>query len=53
MRQAYRDRYALGVLFVAADNPRSLHTVTSKLGAEPLALFEIDSKQYHFLAFRF
>lgn len=50
---AYRDRFDLGVLFVAVDNPRSLHTTTTKLGAEPLAVFEVDSRQYHFLAFSF
>ena len=51
--EAYRQRFDLGVLFVAADNPRSLHTTTSKLGATSLAIFEADSKQYHFLAYRF
>ena len=49
----YRDRYDLGVVFVAADNPRSLHTTTTKLGARPLAEFEVDSVRYHFLAFDF
>lgn len=50
---AYRERFDLGVLFVAVDNPRSLHTSTAKLGAKSLAVFEVDSQQYHFLAFRF
>ncbi|MGD9622856.1 MAG: hypothetical protein AB7G47_22045 [Mycolicibacterium sp.] len=50
---AYRDRFDIGVLFVAADNPRSLHTTTTKLGAESLAVFEVDSKRYHFLAFSY
>ncbi len=50
---AYRDRYDLGMLFVAADNPRSMHTSTTKLGAESLAVFEAGGKQYHFLAFNF
>ena len=52
-REAYRERFDLGVLFVAADNPRSLHTTTTKLGAKSLATFDVDSRQYHFLAFRF
>ncbi len=52
-REAYRERFDLGVLFVAADNPRSLHTTTTKLEAEPLAIFEVHARQYHFLAFRF
>ena len=50
---AYRGRYDLGMLFVAADNPRSLHTTTTKLGAESLAVFEVGSRKYHFLAFNF
>ena len=49
----YRDRYDLGVVFVSADNPRSLHTTTTKLGARSLADFEVDSKRYHFLVFDF
>jgi hypothetical protein len=49
----YRDRYDVGVVFVAADNPRSLHTTTTKLGARSLAEFEVDSARYHFLAFEF
>jgi hypothetical protein len=52
-RKAYADRFDVGVLFVAASNPVSLHTTTSKLGAESLALFDVDGKRYHFLAFRF
>lgn len=52
-RRAYADRFDIGVLFVAADNPVSLHTTTSRLGAESLTIFEVDGKQYHFLAFRF
>lgn len=50
---AYRDRFDLGMLFVAADNPRSLHTTANKLGAESLAVFDVDSRRYHFLAFTF
>ncbi|MFA7266150.1 MAG: hypothetical protein WC054_07545, partial [Candidatus Nanopelagicales bacterium] len=50
---AYRDRYDVGVLFVAADNARSLRTTTTKLGAKPVAQFEADSRTYHLLAFRF
>ncbi len=50
---AYRERFDVGVLFVAADNPRSLHTTTTKLRAQSLAMFEVDGKQYHFLAFGF
>ena len=49
----YRDRYELGVVFVAADNPRSLHTTTTKLGARSLAEFKVDSARYHFLVFDF
>jgi hypothetical protein len=52
-REAYRDRYDVGVLFVSADNPRSLHTATTKLGAQVLAEFEADGKRFHFLAFAF
>lgn len=52
-REAYRDRFDVGVLFVAADNPRSLHTTTTKLGAEPLASFEVGDRRYHFLAYAF
>ena len=52
-RDAYRDRFELGVLFVAADNPRSLHTTSAKLGARSLAEFEADGRRYHFLAFEF
>lgn len=50
-REAYRDQFDVGVLFVAADNPRSLHTATDKLGAQSLATFEVDSRRFHFLAF--
>jgi len=50
---SYRDRYDLGMVFVAADNPRSLHTTTTKLGAQSLAEFEVDSARYHLLAFGF
>lgn len=53
MREFYRGRFDVGLLFVAADNDRSLHTTTTKLGAEPLALFDADGRQYHLLAFRF
>lgn len=52
-REAYRDRFEIGVLFVAADNPRSLHTTTMKLGAESLAVFDVDGRRYHFLAYAF
>lgn len=52
-RAAYRDQFDVGVLFVAADNPRSLHTTTTKLGAEPLAEFEVAGRRYHFLAYAF
>lgn len=48
--QAYHDRLDVGVLFVAADNPRSLHTTTTKLGAESLAAFVVSGRSYHFLA---
>ena len=52
-REAYRDRYDLGVLFVSADNPRSLHTTTAKLGAQPVAEFDVDGKRYHLMVFEF
>lgn len=52
-RTAYRDRYDVGVLFVSAENPRSLHTTTTKLGARRLAEFDVDGRTYHFLAFAF
>jgi hypothetical protein len=52
-REAYRERYDLGVLFVGANNPRSLHTTTAKLGARVLTEFEADGKRFHFLAFAF
>lgn len=52
-REAYRKRFDVGVLFVAADNPRSLHTTTAKLGAESLAMFEVSGRRYHFLAYAF
>lgn len=52
-REAYRDRFDVGVLFVAADNLRSLHTTTTKLGAESLAVFEVSGRSYHFLAYAF
>lgn len=51
--EAYRDRYDVGVLFVSADNPRSLHTTTAKLGAQVLAEFEAAGRRFHFLAFAF
>lgn len=50
---AYRERYDLAMLFVDVDNLRSLHTSTTKLGAESLAVFEVNSRKYHFLAFNF
>lgn len=49
----YRDRYDVGVLFVSAGNPRSLHTTTAKLGAQPLAVFEAGGRTFHLLAFEF
>lgn len=52
-RRAYRDRFDAAVLFVSADNPRSLHTTTTKLGAEVLGSFEADGRPFHFLAFAF
>ena len=51
--EAYRNRFDLGVLFVSADNPRSLHTTIAKLGARPLVEFEADGRRFHFLAFEF
>ena len=52
-RQAYRERFDVGVLFVASDNPRSLHTSTTKLGAESLATVDVSGRYYHFLAYAF
>jgi L-amino acid N-acyltransferase YncA len=51
IRETYRDQFELAVLFVAADNSRSLHTTTSTLGARSLAEFEADGRRYHFLAY--
>jgi hypothetical protein len=51
--RAYRERFDVGVLFVAADNPRSFRTTTTKLGAKPVAQFEVDSLYYNLLAFHF
>ena len=53
MREAYGDRFDVGVLFVSADNPRSLHTTTTKLGARPLADFDVAGRRYWLLAFEF
>lgn len=52
-REAYRDIYDVGVLFVSVNNPRSLHTATHKLGAQDLAVFDADGEHFHFLAFEF
>lgn len=52
-RAAYRDRFDVGLLFVSADNPRSLHTTTTKLGAQPVAEFDVAGRHYHLLAFGF
>lgn len=51
-REAYRGRFEVAVLFVAADNPRSLHTTSTKLGAETLATFEVHDERYVFMAYR-
>lgn len=51
MHEAYRDRFDVGVLFVSADNPRSLHTTTTKLGARPLADFDVEGRRYLLLGF--
>lgn len=51
--EAYRDRYDLAVLFVSAANPRSVHTTTIKLGATPVATFEVHDQSYHLLAYSF
>lgn len=53
VREAYRNRYDLAVLFVSAANPRSVHTTTIKLGATPVATFEVDDQTYHLLAYSF
>ncbi len=52
-REAYRIQYDIGVLFVAADNSRSLHTTSTRLGARSLAEFEADGHRFRFLAFEF
>ena len=52
-RSAYADRFDVAVLFVAADNNKSIHTTTTKLGARPLAPFNVDGKRYQLLAFAF
>jgi len=51
VRDAYRNQFEFAVLFVAAENSRSLHTTTSRLGARSLAEFEADGRRYHFLAY--
>ena len=43
----------VGFIVVTANNPRSLHTTTAKLGARVLTEFEADGKRFHFLAFAF
>lgn len=53
MREAYRERFDVGVLFVAVDNHRSVHTTTTKLGATSLAVFDVAGRAYHFMAFTF
>lgn len=53
IHEFYRPRFDIGVLFVAADNPRSLHTTTTKLGASPLGMFEAEGRRFHLLAFDF
>lgn len=53
MHLFYRGRFDVGILFVAADNPRSLHTTTTKLGASPLGMFEAEGRRFHLLAFDF
>lgn len=52
-RQAYAGSFDTGVLFVSTNNPRSVHTTTSKLGAQSLATFEVAGEHYHFMAFSF
>lgn len=52
-RAAYRGQYEIGVLFVAAENERSVHTTTTKLGATSLTVFEVGGALYHFMAFEF
>ena len=47
------DTFDTGVLFVSTENPRSVHTTTTKLQAESLTIFEVDGKKYHFMAFSF
>lgn len=51
-REAYRIQYDTGVLFVAADNSRSLHTTSTRLGARSLAEFEADGHRFRFLGVR-
>jgi hypothetical protein len=53
MHEFYRQRFDIGVLFVAADNPRSFHTTTTKLGASPIGTFEAEGRLFHLLAFDF
>lgn len=53
MHDSYSERFDVGVLFVAAENERSVHTTTTKLGAQSLATFEANGKRYHFMAFTF
>jgi hypothetical protein len=50
-KAAYRDTYEIGMLFVAARNPRSLRTTTSKLNATVVDTFEVGGESYHYLVY--
>jgi hypothetical protein len=42
-----------GVHVGVAENPLSLHAVTTKLGATALTTFDVNATHYHLLAFNF
>ena len=44
-------RFEAGVLFISAENPRSLEAHRRKLGMEWVGDFEFDGKVFHVLAF--
>ena len=52
-RSAYADRFDVAVLFVAADNNKSIHDNPTKLWCAPVAPFSVDGKRYQLLAFAF
>jgi hypothetical protein len=52
-RQAYRGQFDHAVLFVSVENPRSLHTASSKLPAKTMGRFMADGHEFHLLVMDF